>query len=35
MAGVALFFAEKLDAGGMAGNLIAVFTGLTFAAVLS
>jgi len=33
MAGVALFFAEKLDAGGMAGNLIAVFTGLTFAAV--
>ena len=33
MAGVALFFAERLDAGGMAGNLIAVFTGLTFAAV--
>ncbi len=33
MAGVLLFFLDKIEGGGLAGNLIAVFTGLTFAIV--
>ncbi len=33
MAGVVLFFVDKIEGGGLAGNLIAVFTGLTFATV--